>query len=347
LVGVSVPIDPQTIRIQMKGTMSIESLVENVQPLRGPHVIEYPFRRSCGPVLSRFFSGLRDGVLIGIRSATSGVLVPPAEYDPQTAAALDDFVEVGPGGVVTAWAWVSQPRPKQPLQRPFAYALIKLDGADSGFFHAVDVGGDEAKMSAGMRVAPRWSVERKGDIHDIEAFVAESEARPAPPVIATDDKPVRSVLTPIRLEYDFTAGKEQSIFLRGLAQKKILGARRPGDDLVYVPPRGTDPRTAEPTSEIVEVSDRGTVVTYSIVRVPSENIKFELPYVCINVLLDGSDIPFFHVLQKCDLDRVRIGMRVQASWLPDDQLKPSVESIEYFEPIDEPDVPFAKIREYC
>lgn len=327
--------------------MSIESLVKEARPLRGPHVIEYPFRRSCGPVLERFFGGLREGKLVGIRSVTSGVLVPPAEYDPQTAAALDDFVEVGPGGVVKAWAWVSKPRPKQPLQRPFAYALIVLDGADTGLLHAVDVGGDEAKMRTGMRVAPRWAVERKGEISDIEAFVPENEARPAPPVIASDDKPVRSVLTPIRLEYDFTAGKQQSIFLRGMTEKMILGARRAGDTLVYVPPRGADPRTGEPTPELIELSDKGTVVTYSIIRVPSENIKFELPYVCINVLLDGADIPFFHVLQKCDLDAVRIGMRVRARWLPDDQLKPSVESIEYFEPIDEPDVPFDKIREYC
>ena len=46
------------------------------EALQGPHVIEYPFRRSCGPVLSRFFSGLRDGKLVGIRSKTAGVLAP-------------------------------------------------------------------------------------------------------------------------------------------------------------------------------------------------------------------------------------------------------------------------------
>jgi hypothetical protein len=327
--------------------MDIESFSASAAPLRGPHVIEYPFRRSCGPVLSRFFSGLRAGVLVGIRSSTAGVMVPPAEYDPQTAEALDEFVEVGPGGEVVAYAWVSQPRPKQPLRHAFAYALIRLDGADSGFLHAVDVGGDETLMRVGMRVAPRWAVERKGDIHDIEAFVPEADARPAPPVLASDDKPVGSVLTPIRLEYDFVAGREQSIFLRALAHKTILGAREVGGDLVYVPPRGTDPRNAKPTPELVEVSDKGTVVTYSIIRVPSENIKLDLPYVCINVLLDGSDIPFFHVLQKCDLTDVRIGMRVQAQWLPAEMRKPSVESIEYFVPIDEPDVPFERIEEYC
>ena len=317
------------------------------EALQGPHVIEYPFRRSCGPVLSRFFTGLRDGKLVGIRSQTAGVLVPPAEYDPQTAEALDEFVDVGPGGEVISYAWVSSPRPKQPLQRPFAYALIKLDGADAGFLHAVDVGGDEANIAIGTRVAPRWKAERVGHILDIECFVPEAEAQPAAPLAEPVEGPVMSVTTPIRLEYKFRAGKAQSVFLRGLAEKKLLGARAVGGDLVYVPPRGADPRNAELTPEFVEVADTGTVVTYSIVRVPSDNIHFDLPYVCINVLLDGSHIPFFHVLQNCPLGEERIGMRVKAKWAPDDKLTTSVESIECFEPLDEPDVAYDEFREYC
>ncbi len=114
---------------------------------------------------------------------------------------------------------------------------------------------------------------------------------------------------------------------------------------MLVPPRGADPRTSELAQEAVEVKDTGTVVTYSIIRVPSENIKFELPYACVNVLLDGADVGFFHVLQNCPLEDVRIGMRVRAKWVDDDQLAPSVSSIEYFEPTGEPDVPFEKIRE--
>ena len=115
---------------------------------------------------------------------------------------------------------------------------------------------------------------------------------------------------------------------------------------MLVPPRGADPRTSELAQEAVEVKDTGTVVTYSIIRVPSENIKFELPYACVNVLLDGADIGFFHVLQNCPLDEVRIGMRVRAKWVDDDKLAPSVASIEYFEPTGEDDVPFEQIKEY-
>ena len=158
-------------------------------------------------------------------------------------------------------------------------------------------------------------------------------------------KPIVAIVTPIRLEYDFTAGRAATLFLRGLEKKKIIGARSGPGQPVLVPPRGADPRTSELAQEAVEVSDKGTVVTYSVIRVPSENIKFDLPYVCVNVLLDGASIGFFHVLQNCPLDKARIGMRVRAKWVADDKLAPSVASIEYFEPIDEPDVPYQKIKE--
>lgn len=159
--------------------------------------------------------------------------------------------------------------------------------------------------------------------------------------------PLKSIVTPVRLEYDHSAGAAATGFLRGLKQKKILGARPGPGEPVLVPPRGADPRTSELAAELVEVSDKGTVVTYSVVRVPSENIPFELPYVCVTVLLDGANLGFFHVLQNCPLDEVRIGMRVQAHWLPDDELQENLASIQYFEPIDEPDVPFDRIKEYA
>ena len=70
--------------------------------------------------------------MLGIRDGDGRVLVPPVEYDPVTAEDLPELVEVGPGGVVTTWAWVRHPSPKHPLDRPFAWALVRLDGADTG-----------------------------------------------------------------------------------------------------------------------------------------------------------------------------------------------------------------------
>jgi uncharacterized OB-fold protein len=143
-------------------------------PLTAPHHLEYAYRRSVGPVLGRFFTGLRDRQICGVRTRAGRVLVPPAEYDPDTGeATTEDFVDVGPGGTVTSWTWVPNPRTKQPLQQPFAFALIKLDGADTPFLHAVDAL-DETRMRTGMRVRARWRAETKGEIADIACFEPEA-----------------------------------------------------------------------------------------------------------------------------------------------------------------------------
>jgi hypothetical protein len=138
-----------------------------------PHVLEYPYRRSVGPVLGHFFTRLREGRIEGVRTASGRVLVPPLEYDPETGeATTGEFVPVGPGGVVTTWSWVARPRPKHPLERPFAWALVRLDGADTALLHAVDAGSPE-RMRTGLRVRARFRAERRGGIRDLECFAPE------------------------------------------------------------------------------------------------------------------------------------------------------------------------------
>ena len=140
-----------------------------------PHVIEYAYRRSVGPVLGRFFGELRERRIVGIRRLDGAILVPPTEADPESGETLGDFAPVGPSGVVTTWAWVYEPSAKHPLDRPFAWALIRPDGADSALLHAVDAGRESA-MSTGMRVRPRWRRETEGSILDIECFEPEESA---------------------------------------------------------------------------------------------------------------------------------------------------------------------------
>ena len=147
--------------------------------LSAPYVLEYTYRRSVGPVIGRFLGALKDRRIEGVRTRAGKVLVPPAEYDPETGeSVLDETVEVGPSGVVTTWAWVMEPRRGQPLDRPFAWALVKLDGADTCMLHAVDAGSPE-NMATGMRVTPRWRAERAGEIQDIVCFERDARERSA------------------------------------------------------------------------------------------------------------------------------------------------------------------------
>ncbi len=147
--------------------------------LSAPLVLEYPYTRSTGPVIGQFLAALRDRRILGIRAGDGRVIVPPQEYDPHTSEPLDELVEVGECGAVVSWAWVYRPRPKHPLDRPFAWALIRLDGADYALLHAVDAG-EPAAMSTGMRVRARWRDETWGEIHDIACFEPVLRAAQAP-----------------------------------------------------------------------------------------------------------------------------------------------------------------------
>ena len=140
-----------------------------VDVLHAPLVLEYPFTRSTGPVIGAFLAGLKERVITGMRRADGSVLCPPLEYDPATAEPLTEMVEVGQSGEVVTWAWNGEPRPQQPFERPFAWALIRLDGADTTMLHAVLVERAE-EMSTGMRVTAVWRDQREGHIADIAGF---------------------------------------------------------------------------------------------------------------------------------------------------------------------------------
>ena len=137
--------------------------------LRKDFESKFTFTRSTGPVVGRFLTELRERKIVGILGSDGMVLVPPPEYDPVTFEPLSEFVEVGQSGIVKTWCWVNEPRAKHPLNRPFAWAMVLLDGADIPLLHAVDAG-EEFAMSTGMRVKVRWSEKTTGHIKDIACF---------------------------------------------------------------------------------------------------------------------------------------------------------------------------------
>jgi uncharacterized OB-fold protein len=131
--------------------------------------LEFPYRRSVGPVIGAFLTALRDRRVVGVRAPDGRVLVPPFEYDPETGEALTEMVDVAPEGVVERAGWVTEPLRTHPLDRPFAWALVKLDGADTSLLHAFDCGSAD-RAQPGARVRIRWAAETEGHIKDIACF---------------------------------------------------------------------------------------------------------------------------------------------------------------------------------
>jgi uncharacterized OB-fold protein len=301
-------------------------------PLRAPLEIEFDYTRSLGPVLSQFMAALAERRILGARGADGRVHAPPFEYDPVGAEPPGELVPVGPEGTVVSWSWMPEPLAGQPLAEPFAWALIRLDGADTAMLHAVDAG-SAAAMRTGLRVRPRWAAHPAGSIRDIACF--EPCDGPVGTAAAPDGQDIGAeraagmTIAPVRLHYLHTASPGESAYLRGLAQRRLLGQRCGVCGQVYVPPRGTCPADGVPTSEEVELPESGTVTTFCIVNVGYPGQRVTPPYVAAAVLLDGADIAFQHLVLGCDPGEVRMGMRVRAVWGED--------GVSHFEPTGEPD----------
>ncbi len=129
----------------------------------------FTYTRSTGPVVGRFLTGLRNRQILGNRASDGRVIVPPMEYDPDTAEALSDFVEVGQEGDIASWCWVKHPRAAHPLDQPFAWAMIRLEGADVPMVHCVKAPSEDAVVT-GARVRAVWADEPRGFIDDIQYF---------------------------------------------------------------------------------------------------------------------------------------------------------------------------------
>ncbi|MFF2926962.1 Zn-ribbon domain-containing OB-fold protein [Streptomyces celluloflavus] len=301
-----------------------------------PLVVEFPFTRSLGPVQSAFLTGLRERTVLGVRAGDGRVIVPPAEYDPVTAEEIRDLVEVGSAGTVTTWAWNPAPRRGQPLATPFAWVLVRLDGADTALLHALDVPGPES-VRTGLRVRIRWAAERTGAITDIACFTPyEGPRSGAEPAAHSGEfaDPVTGITTPARLDYTYAPGRAQSRYLQALAGHKTIGERCPSCHKVYVPPRGACPTCGIATDTRVEVGPRGTVTTYCIVNIKARHLDIEVPYVYAHIALDGAGLALHARIGGIPYDEVRMGLRVEPVWTGDGTFP------DHYRPTGEPDAPY-------
>jgi hypothetical protein len=143
-----------------------------IAPMYQDQTMEFPYRHSTGEVIGRFLAGLKEQKRIwGQRLPGGGVAVPPLGYSETDAAPTREWVEVRDTGVVTAVALVHQPLERQhPFTTPFAFVLVRLDGADTALAHVVRDDLDELRV--GSRVKAVWAPdgERTGSIRDIACF---------------------------------------------------------------------------------------------------------------------------------------------------------------------------------
>jgi uncharacterized protein len=307
--------------------------------------ITFPYKRSLGPVLGPFMTALTHERILGIRCGER-VLCPPSEWDPLTGAALEpDLVEVGPAGTVESWCWVATPTEQHPHDRPFAFATIRLDGADTALVHTVDAG-DPGAMAIGMRVAPRWRAERQGHITDIDAFV------PGETAVSGGGDGAEEPVTMMGYEASITYATPvpDNVVRSDRASKegRFLGLRCPTCGRTYAGGRAYCPidSLALTAEHEVDLPQRGVITNYTIITPVQYPGQTETePFARVHVLLDGTDVILaYQNLLDVPNDQVRIGLRVSAVWASpaEDEVSSggwtSVQGLAGWMPTGEPDV---------
>ena len=143
-----------------------------VEPMSQKMTVQFPYKHSTGEVTGRFLAGLKEQKTIwGRRVSQQGVVVPPQAFSEIDAKEGGEWVAVSNTGTVTAVAEVGQPvEGLHPSQSPFAFVLVKLDGADTALAHVVTENLDQLKV--GSRVEAVWADDDKrvGTIRDIACF---------------------------------------------------------------------------------------------------------------------------------------------------------------------------------
>jgi len=111
--------------------------------------------------------------------------------------------------------------------------------------------------------------------------------------------------------FKYSYGKQSRFFRELRENKRILGAKCTKCGRVYCPPRGDCHLCYEPT-EWVELSGKGTIISYTIQYVSTSAFIRKVPFIVCYVKLDGTNSLLMTNMEMDDVNACKPGMRVEA-----------------------------------
>jgi len=147
---------------------------EELLCLRVTNAIEQRF--ATGPVMGRWFAGLREKKFLANRCPECGrTQIPPREICAFCHVRVHEFVEVGPKGVVTHFdiVYFASPDPLTGAVRdtPYATVYVVLDGATEREAVTMDLKKEDIpRLKEGARVRPVWAEVTTGSYRDLIGF---------------------------------------------------------------------------------------------------------------------------------------------------------------------------------
>ena len=144
-----------------------QSLAADFVPVK----VHFNMSYTAGETASYFFTSLRDQCcILGTKCPQCArILVPARQFCSRCFISTTDWIEVGPCGYIVSYSIIHNLAPHYPKEVPFAYCIIRLDGADTDFVHLLGEY-DNKTVHNGMRVEAVFADDRKAGIFDIAYF---------------------------------------------------------------------------------------------------------------------------------------------------------------------------------
>ena len=170
---------PRTATGKIQKVKIVEEFAGNLKLInRLNQTIVLPYKWVYGKVLARFYNGMKNkGRFYGIRCPKCNrVQIPPKSFCGVCFEECTEWVELPNRGTLESYTTVYMEFPGQPMQPPYTYGYIKLDGAHTHIYHLIDEI-EEKDIEVGLRVEAIWkdAEERRGHLYDIKYFRPLSE----------------------------------------------------------------------------------------------------------------------------------------------------------------------------
>lgn len=134
--------------------------------------MEAKYLYTSGKAGAKFFEGLMDGKILANECPECGkVYVPPRLYCEDCYVRTDgEYKELEGTGTVKCYTVAKANTYDEELEEPEIWAIIEMDGTDSGITHKVDADVDEVEPGLEVELVLKPEDERTGTMKDIECF---------------------------------------------------------------------------------------------------------------------------------------------------------------------------------
>jgi len=133
------------------------------------------------------------------------------------------------------------------------------------------------------------------------------------------------------MPYKYSVGSLASKFFIKIRDSKVLsGAKCPKCHMVNFPPRSVCPKCFSKVEELVELSGKGKLETFTIVHYESSVQAVKPPYAIGVIKLEGADTAITHFIGGVDYNDIKPGMKLEPVFKA--KRNANILDIEYFQP---------------